>query len=107
MLDKVLDLVKQHVSNNPEIAKLIPPGQEEDVNKEVASGVNEGLKNSFSSGGIGGMLSSLTGGSGNGDMSENIAKAVADRLQGKFGLSPEVIKKISNAIPGIVQQLRG
>lgn len=107
MLDKVLDLVKQHISNNPEIAKLVPPGQQEDVNKEVASGVSDGLKNSFTSGGIGGMLSSLTGGAGNNDMSENIAKAIAERLQGKFGLSPEVIQKISTAIPGIIQKLRG
>jgi len=107
MFDKVLDLVNQHISNNPEIAKHVPPGQQEDVNKEVASGVNEGLKNSFTSGGIGGMLSSLTGGAGNGDMSENIAKAVAERLQGKFGLSSEVIQKISTAIPGIIQKLRG
>lgn len=107
MLDKVLDLVKQHISNNPEIAKFVPPGQQEDVNNEVATGVNEGLKNSFTSGGIGGMLSSLTGGAGDGDMSANIAKAVAERLQGKFGLSPEVIQKISTAIPGIIQKLRG
>lgn len=107
MFDKVLDLVKQHISNNPEIAKYVPPGQQEEVNKEVATGVNEGLKDSFTSGGIGGMLSSLTGGAGNSDMSANIAKAVAERLEGKFGLSPEVIKKISTAIPGIIQKLRG
>lgn len=106
MFNQVLDLVKKQIADNPEIAKLVPPGQQEDVNKEVAAGVNDGLKNSLTSGGIGGMLSSLTGGSG-GDMSATIAKAVADRLQGKFGLSPEVIHKISAAIPGIIQKLRG
>ncbi|MGV3705558.1 MAG: hypothetical protein ACO1NU_09285 [Arcticibacter sp.] len=107
MFDKVLELVKQHIANNPEIADLVPPGQQEDVNKEVASGVNDGLKNSLSSGGLGGMLSSLTGGSGGGDISSTISKAVAERLQGKFGLSPEVIQKIATAVPGIIQKLRG
>lgn len=107
MFDKVLDLVKQHIANDPEISELVPPGQQEDVNREVASGVNEGVKDSFTSGGIGGMLSSLTGGAGGGDMSASIAKAVAERLHGKFGLSPEAIQKISSAIPGIIQKLRG
>ena len=31
MLDQILDLVKEHLSNNPELAAAIPEGQEDAV----------------------------------------------------------------------------
>ncbi|WP_207425413.1 hypothetical protein [Pedobacter sp. SYSU D00535] len=104
MFNQILDVVKQQIGSNQEIKSSIPPGKEGEVETEIAHGVQDGLKNNLSSGGIGGLLSSFTGGSGSGNISSAIAQAVASRLNGKFGLSPEAVSKITSAIPGIVQR---
>jgi uncharacterized protein YidB (DUF937 family) len=106
MFEQVLQLVKQHVGNNPQVSEHIPREQKEAVNQEIAHGVADGLKSNLTEGGIGGMLSSLTGsGSSPGNISSTIQKAVADRLTGKFGLSDGAIRSITAAIPGIIQKI--
>lgn len=107
MLDQVMDLVKQHLGNNQEVASVIPQGQQEAVQHEVANGINDGLTKNVTSGGFGGMLSSLTGGGAQSDFSSTISNAVAERLKGKFGLSEDAIRKITSAIPGIIQKIQG
>ncbi len=63
MFDQILDLVKQHVGNNPQLSSAIPAGQEEDVHKEIASHITNGLGSQASAqGGVGGLLSMLQGG---------------------------------------------
>lgn len=56
MFDQILDLVKQHVGNNPQLSSAIPAGQEEDVHKEIASHITNGLGSQASAqGGVGGL----------------------------------------------------
>ena len=107
MFDQVLQLVKQHIGNDPKISSAIPAEHKEDVHREVANGVTDGIKNTATAGGIGGMLSSVTGGSSGGGITSGIQKAVADRLAGKFGLSSETIHAITAALPGIVEKVTG
>jgi hypothetical protein len=59
MFDQILDLVKQHLSENPEIASQIPDDKKDDVHQEIASQITNGIKSQATSGGIGGLLSSL------------------------------------------------
>ena len=60
MFDQILDLVKDHLGNNPEIASQIPDDKKEEVHKEVASQITSGIKDQAAQqGGIGGLLSSL------------------------------------------------
>jgi uncharacterized protein YidB (DUF937 family) len=107
MLDQVLQIVKQQLGSDPKVSSAIPPGQADAVHQEIAKGVTDGLKDSTSGGGLGGMISSFTGGSGSSGLSGTIQKAVADRLNGKFGLSGDAIQSITAAIPGIIQKFTG
>lgn len=107
MFDQILQEVKQHLAQDPNVASKIPPEHAEEVHREVAQGVTDGLKEQATGGGLGGMVSSLTGGGGGGgadSLIPKVTKAVADRLNGKFGLSPQVVQSISGAIPGILQK---
>ena len=105
MFDQILQEVKQHLGKDPNVASKIPPEHAEEVHREVAQGVSDGLKEQATGGGLGGMVSSLTGGGGGADsLIPKITKAVSERLNGKFGLSPQVIQSISGAIPGILEK---
>ena len=108
MFDQVLQTVKQHLGSSPEVASKIPPEHADAVHQEVANGVTDGLKENAMGGGLGGMVSSFTGGgsggAGTGGMIEKVTSSVAPRLNGKFGLSPDAVKSITGAIPGIVQK---
>lgn len=105
MFDQILQEVKQHLAQDPNVASKIPPEHAAEVHREVAQGVSDGLKEQAISGGLGGMVSSLTGGGGNAaSLIPKVTKTVADRLNGKFGLSPQVVQSISGAIPGILQK---
>jgi uncharacterized protein YidB (DUF937 family) len=107
MFDNILGIVKQHVGNDPQVSSSIPPGREDAVHQEIAHGVTNGLKDNITGGGIGGMVSSLTGGHSGADssVSQSVSKAVAERLNGKFGLSSDAIQKITSAIPAIIQKV--
>jgi len=62
MFDQILDLVKQQMGSNPQIASAIPAGQQEQVHKEIASHVTNGLASQVpTQGGVGGLLSKLQG----------------------------------------------
>ena len=45
MFDQILQLVKEHMNNNPQIASNIPPEKQEAVNNEIATHVTNGIKN--------------------------------------------------------------
>ena len=45
MFDQILDLVKEHMGNNPQISSAIPADKQEAVNNEIASHVTNGLQN--------------------------------------------------------------
>lgn len=106
MFDQILDLVKQHVGNNPQVSSAIPSGQSEQVHNEIASHITNGLATHASSqGGVGGLLSMLQGGVSSGSpVTSAIEGGLASSLGSKFGLPPMATGAIAAALPGILQK---
>ena len=106
MFDQILDLVKQHLGNNPQVSSAIPAGQQDEVHKEIAGQITNGLANQASAqGGVGGLLSMLQGGlSSNSPVVGSIEGGLASSLGSKFGLPPMATGAIAAALPGILQK---
>lgn len=106
MFDQILDLVKQHVGNDPQISSAIPAGQQDDVHKEIASHITNGLGSQASAqGGVGGVLSMLQGGMSSGNPITNaIGGGLVSSLGSKFGLPPMATGAITAALPGLLQK---
>lgn len=106
MFDQILDLVKQHIGNNPQVANAIPAGQEEEVHKEIASHVTNGLATQAATqGGVGGLLSQLQSGLTSGSPVTNaIEGGLVSSLASKFGLPPAVTGAIAASLPGLLQK---
>jgi uncharacterized protein YidB (DUF937 family) len=106
MFDQILQLVKEHLSNNPQVAAAIPDDQKEAVHKEVASQVTSGLANQAAAqGGVGGLLSKLQAGMASGSPVTNaIEGGLVSSLASKFGLPPSVTGAIAASLPGILQK---
>ena len=106
MFDQILNLVKEHLGNNPQVANAIPDDQADAVHQEVASHITNGLKNEAGAqGGIGGLLSKFAGGVESGSTVTNaITGGLAGSLASKFNLPPSVVGAISGAIPGLLQK---
>ncbi len=66
MFDDVLQLVKEHLGNNPEVAQSIPPEQAEAIHQEIASHVTNGIQGQppAADAGGGGAFGGLGGGAG-------------------------------------------
>jgi uncharacterized protein YidB (DUF937 family) len=97
MFDQILDLVKQHVGNNPQVASAIPPGQADAVHREIATQVTNGLATQAATqGGVGGLLASLQSGLTSGSPITNaIEGGLVSSLASKFGLPPVVTGAIA------------
>lgn len=106
MFDQILDLVKDHLGNNPEIASQIPDDKKEAVHKEVATQITNSIKDqAVQQGGIGGLLSSLQNSvAGGGTVPSAIEGGLVGSLTNKLGLSPAISGAIAAAIPGILQK---
>jgi len=106
MFDQILEMVKDHIGNNPQVASAIPPGQEEAVNKEIASHVTNGLASQAAvQGGVGGLLSKLQAGMASGSpVTSAIEGGLVSSLASKFGLPPAVTGAIAAALPGLLQR---
>ncbi len=106
MFDQILDLVKQHLNENPEIASQIPDDKKDDVHKEIASQITNGIKGQAqSTGGIGGLLSSLQNSvASGGTLASSIEGGLVGSLTNKLGLSPAISGAIAGALPGILQK---
>ncbi len=106
MFDEILNLVKEHLGSNPQIANSIPAGQEDAVHQEIANHINNGLQQGAStSGGVGGLLSQLSGGLTSGSPITNaIEGGLASSLGSKFGLPPMATGAIAAALPGLLQK---
>lgn len=106
MFDQILDLVKQHLGNNPQVASAIPPGQADAVHNEIAHQVTNGLANQAASqGGVGGLLASLQGGLTSGSpVTSAIEGGLVSSLGSKFGLPPAATGAIAAALPGLLQR---
>jgi uncharacterized protein YidB (DUF937 family) len=106
MFDQILDLVKQHMGNNPQISSGIPPEQTDAVHHEITSHITNGLANQAEAqGGVGGLLSRLQNGISSGSpITSAIEGGLVGSLGSKFGLSPMVTGAIAAALPGLLQK---
>jgi hypothetical protein len=107
MFDQILDLVKDHIGGNPEVASAIPADKQDEVQHEVANHIQDQLKNhAAGAGGAGGLLSMLSGGGqgGGNAVSNAISGGLVASLASKFGLPASATGAISAAIPGLLQK---
>ena len=106
MFDQILDLVKEHMGNNPQISSAIPADKQEAVNNEIASHVTNGLQNQAAGhGGAGGLLSMLQNAMGSGSpITSAIEGGLISSLASKFGLPPMATGAIAGALPGLLQK---
>ena len=107
MFDEILNLVKEHLANNPEIAAAIPSGQEDAVHNEIATHLANSLGNqpAAEGEGLGGILSKIESSvAGGGTITSAIEGGLASTLTTKFGLPPSITGAISGALPGLLQK---
>ncbi|WP_207532378.1 hypothetical protein [Desertivirga arenae] len=106
MFDQILDLVKDQIGGNPQVANAIPAERKDEVNHEVATQLDHNLKQQAASqGGIGGLLSQLSNSMTSGSPVTNaIQGGVVGALASKLGLPPAATGAIAAALPGILQK---
>ena len=106
MFDQILEMIKDHLGNNPTISNAIPAQDADAVHNEIASKVTDGLKNqAVAQGGVGGLLNSLSGNIASGNpVSSAIEGSLVSSLASKFGLPPSVTGAISAMLPGLLQK---
>jgi hypothetical protein len=107
MFEQILQLVKEHMGNNPQVSSAIPAGQEDAVHNEIASHITNTLSNQESLPGAtgGGLLSMLEGGMSSGSpIASAIEGGLVGSLASKFGLPPMVTGAIAGALPGLLQK---
>lgn len=102
MFDQILQTVKEHLGNNPQINSAIPADKQDEVHQEIASHIQNGLQNQAQGGGL---LSMLQGAISSGSPLTNaIEGGLAGSLASKFGLPPMATGAIAGALPGILQK---
>jgi hypothetical protein len=106
MFDQILDLVKDQIGGNPQVANSIPPEKQDEVHREVAAHVDQGLKQQAAQqGGVGGLLSQLSNSMTSGSPITNaIQGGLVGALGSKFGLPPAATGAIAAALPGLLQK---
>jgi uncharacterized protein YidB (DUF937 family) len=107
MFDEILDVVKNHIGNNPQVAANVPARQQQAVHEEVATQITQGLANQAAQqGGVGGLLSQLQNAATSGSPVVNaIEGGVVSSLASKFGLPPMVTGAIAASLPAILQKI--
>ncbi|MFL5787532.1 MAG: hypothetical protein ACJ748_05735 [Flavisolibacter sp.] len=107
MFDEILNMVKQHLGNNPQVASTIPEGQEDQVHREVATQIHDKLnEHSSPFGGMGGLLSQLqTGLTSNNPVANAIEGGVVSSLASKLGLPPAATGAIAASLPALLQKI--
>ncbi|HEX2606793.1 MAG TPA: hypothetical protein VHK91_05415 [Flavisolibacter sp.] len=106
MFDQILNLVKEHLGNNPQVNAAIPQGQQDAVHHEIANQVTNGLAGQAAAqGGVGGLLSKLQNGLSSGSpVTSAIEGGLVSSLGSKFGLPPMATGAIAAALPGLLQK---
>jgi uncharacterized protein YidB (DUF937 family) len=106
MFDQILNLVKEHLQSDPQVAAAIPDDQKKAVHEEIANHITQKLATEApQQGGIGGLLSKLQNSVASGSpITSAIEGGLAGKLSSKFGLSPTVTGAIAAILPGILQK---
>lgn len=106
MFDQILDMVKEHLGNNPQVTSNLSPAQQDDLHKEVAGQITQGLATQApQQGGVGGLLQSLQhAATSGGPVVGAIEGGLISSLTSKFGLPPAVTGAIAGALPGLLQK---
>lgn len=102
MYEEILQLVKEHLTSDPQVAATIPAEKADDVHREIATQINTGVQNPAALLGEGGIASLLSGGLGAGNP---IVSNLVNNLVSKCGLSPEAGNAITAALPGLLQKV--
>lgn len=104
MYEEILQIVKEHLSSDPQVSATIPTEKADDVHKEVADQINNGIQNPAALLGEGGIASLMSGGLGAGSP---IVSNLVNNLVSKCGLSAEAGSAITAALPGLLQKVLG
>ena len=106
MFDQILQLVKEHLENHPQIASAIPAGQEDAVHTEIANHIVNNLQSQNSEeSGFGGILGKLKNSiASGGTITSAIEGGLVSSLTSKFGLPPSITGAIAGALPGLLQK---
>ena len=106
MFEQILQLVKEHLGNSPQVASAIPENQKDAVHSEIAHHITSNLKSeAVTQGGAGGLLSKLQGAVASGSpVTSAIEGGLVSSLTSKFGLPPMVTGAIAGALPGLLQK---
>ena len=107
MFEDILNTVKQHFAENPEVAQHIPAEQQEEIHHEIANHVaNAATPPAGTEAMLGGLLGKLeTAIGGNNPIAGAVEGGLVSSLASKFGLSPAATGAIAGALPGILQKL--
>jgi hypothetical protein len=107
MFEEILNTVKQHFAENPEIAQHIPAEQQEEIHNEIANHVANAANPPVGAesllGGLLGKLESAIG--GNNPIAGAVEGGLVSSLAAKFGLSPAATGAIAGALPGLLQKV--
>jgi hypothetical protein len=108
MLDEIVQMVKDHLANNPAVANAIPADQADAIHTEIANHIANTVaaqpaadQGGAMSGLIGKLESVVAGG---GPMVNAVEGSLVNTLTTKFGLPPSITGAISGALPGLLQK---
>ncbi len=106
MFEQILQSVKEHLENNPQLTQNIPGDKADDVHREIATHINNGLQNQQGSqGSAGGLLSQFENSLSSGNLlTSSISGGLIGSLGSKFGLSPAITGAIAASLPGLLQR---
>ncbi len=107
MFDQILQQVKEHLGNNPQVAENIPADQADAIHHEIATHIHNGIQQQPETpgAGVGGILSQLEGSLASGGMLTNaITGGLVGSLGRKFGLSPAITGAIAASLPSLIQK---
>jgi len=121
MFEQILQSVKEHLGNNPELAAAIPAEHADAIHQEIATHIHDNIQSQTPAAetgapaGLGlGNLGNMAGGflsniesslASGGIGTSAITGGLVGALSSKFGLSPAISGAIAAAVPGLLQKL--
>jgi hypothetical protein len=106
MFEQILQLVKEHLGNNPQVASTIPAEKADAVHEEIATHITNGLQGQAAPSGGGGLLSNIVSSLGSGNLlTSALEGGLVSSLASKLGLPPAATGAIAAALPGLLQKV--